>query len=399
MASHVPILTVRPDEQYEVEPTKTLDFASTNGFPRSSSVMDTDIADAPEAPQLGRIHVSPAKAKTWLPAWVRFPLVILLSLAMNVLFNSLIADWAGVELGAVSRTYDEQWQVGAVLGWKVSELCIALYAGYDCTYGLRDATRRRVLRRLVDANDSTGKDLASLATLSNLPYYYLLHTFYELHLVACVTALLVDIAAIAVPFRALVPLIRAHEPGRNPNQQVAQDGSVFFLMSLFGSAIYAVTVYGSLYTWLPVYLVVHFDEIRTMQHAHDATIPLLIGMLIPIGWATTQFLFTPMIGARGNPGITDPALKPEKVKFDPETATFGETVAWNLGYGPDGFSKRAEVLAKRTAVLISYSMIKTSLRLFMVIEGTEAVGAVGWASVWGLAAALTSLAYAWVGNE
>ncbi|KAK5122270.1 hypothetical protein LTR85_004181 [Meristemomyces frigidus] len=371
MASHVPFLAVRPDDQFDIETIKTRELVSTNGFPRSSSsVMDTDIADAPEGPQLGR--VPPA---TKLPGWIRFPLIVLLSFSLSTLFYSLVADWAGVELAAVSRTYDEQWQVGAVLTWKFAELCTAWYAGYDW------------------------KDLASLATLSNLPYYFLLYTFYELHLFACATALVIDIATIGIPFALLVPLIRAHEPGKSPNQQVAQDGSIFFLMSLFGSAIYAVTVYGSLYTWLPVHLVAHFDGIRSMQHAHDATVPLLVGMLIPIGWATSQFLFTPMIGARANPGITDPALKPEKVKFDPETATFGETVAFNLGYGPDGFSKRGEVLAKRTAVLISCSVMNTFVRVFMTIEGTEPVGAAGWASVWGLAAALTSVAYAWAGNE
>ncbi|KAK4541398.1 hypothetical protein LTR36_007999 [Oleoguttula mirabilis] len=369
--SHVPFLAVQPDEQFDTEIVKTRDFASTNGFPRSSSsAMDADFADAPQASQLGR--VPPA---TRLPGWIRFPLAVLISFSLSALFYSLVADWAGVELAAVSREYEEEWQVGAVLAWKFAELCTAWYAGYDW------------------------KDLASLATLSNLPYYFLLHTFYELHLSSCAIALAIDIATIGIPFALLQPLIHAHEPGGTPNQQVAQDATIFFLMSLFGSAIYAVTVYGSLYTWLPVHIVVHFDGVRSMQHAHDATIPLLVGMLIPIGWATAQFLFTPMIGARGNPGITDPALKPEKVKFDPENATFGETVAFNLGYGPDGFSKRAEVLAKRTAVLISCSVVNTFVRVFVTIAGTELVGAAGWAGVWGIAAALTSVAYAWAGNE
>jgi len=249
------------------------------------------------------------------------------------------------------------------------------------------------------ANALTGKDLVSLACLSNLPYYFLLHTFYELHMFSCLTALTIDILSIGIPFALLRPLIHAHEPGKSPNQQVAQDRTIFLLMGLFGSVIYAVFVYGSLYTWLPVHMVTHFDGVRSLQAAHDASIELLICMLVPVGWATTQFLFTPMVGARANPGITDPELHPEKVRFDPENANMGETLAFNLGFGRDGFSKRGEVLAKRTAVLVACSVTNTVVRTFMTISGTELVGCLGWASVWGVAATLTSLAYAWAGNE
>ena len=184
------------------------------------------------------------------------------------------------------------------------------------------------------------------------------------------------------------------------NQLVAHDPWVFTLMALFGSAVYAVTVYSSLYTWLPVYLVTHFDEVRSLQAAHDASVPLLLAILVPVGLATTQFLFTPTVGARGNPGLTDPRIHPEQAEFfDAETATLGETVAYNLGFGVHGFSARAEVLAKRTAVLIACSVTNTVVRTVMTIAGTEPVGAMGWASVWGVAGALTAVAYAWAGNE
>lgn len=239
-----------------------------------------------------------------------------------------------------------------------------------------------------------------MACLSNLPYYFLLHTFYSIDLSACILALSIDIAAIAIPFALLRPLIHAHEPSNAPNQQVAQDSRIYTLMALFGSFLYAVVIYGSLYTWLPLHLVLHFDGVRTMEKAHDASVPFLAIMLIPIGCATAQFLFTPMIGARSNPGLTDPKLKPEMLlDFDPENASFGKTLAYNLGLGKEGFTRRAEVLAKRTGVLVACSLTNTFVRVWMTVDGTEPVGALGWAGVWGLAAALTSLAYSWVGNE
>ena len=169
-------------------------------------------------------------------------------------------------------------------------------------------------------------------------------------------------------------------------------------MGLLGAAIYTVVIYTSLYTWLPVYLITHFDRVRNMQKAHDSSIPVLLVSFIPIGWATAQFLFVPSVGSRGNPGITDPELYPEKTDFDPETATFMETLAFNLGF-KGGFTKRAEVLVKRTAVLTACSVANTFARSLMAVDGTEPFGAAGWASVWGLAAVLTSVAYGFVGNE
>jgi len=127
MSSHVPFLAVRPDENFNSD-MKSQDFADTNGFPPSSSDAPMmDLADAPEAPHLTRM---PAASR--MPAFIRFPLVVLLSFALSTLFYSLVADFAGFELAAVSKELTDEWQVALLLGWKFSELCVAWYAGYDC---------------------------------------------------------------------------------------------------------------------------------------------------------------------------------------------------------------------------------------------------------------------------
>ena len=44
---------------------------------------------------------------------------------------SIVADGLGYELGSVSRSRNEPWQVAAYLGWKVAELAVGWYGKYD----------------------------------------------------------------------------------------------------------------------------------------------------------------------------------------------------------------------------------------------------------------------------
>jgi len=123
MASHVPFLAVRPDDQFSSK-IKKCDFSTRKGI--SSSAMD-----APEAPYLPH---APAIPVARLPAAVRFFLVCVLSLTFSTLCYSLASEYAGYELAAVSRTITDDRHVSALLGWKFLELSFAWYAGHKCTY-------------------------------------------------------------------------------------------------------------------------------------------------------------------------------------------------------------------------------------------------------------------------
>ncbi|KAK3654391.1 hypothetical protein LTR56_004021 [Elasticomyces elasticus] len=363
MASHVPFLAVRPDDQLSNTNTRARDGRDTMEKPTTRANARTTTTARADAPA----------AATSLPAPVRFILVCLLNFALSTVLYSLTSGIVGYELGAVARVPDET-HIAALFAWMFVELGGAWYAHYDW------------------------QDVASLSILCNLPLYFLLTTFYGVDAISASIILSIDVVAIAIPFALLRPLNHAHEHGKDPNQQVANDRLIFALVGMLGASIYSIVIYTSLYTWLPVYLITHFDTIRSVQRAHDASVPLLLLSFIPLGWATSQFLFTPSIGSRGNPGLTDPKIYPEKTDFDPETATFGETLAFNLGF-KGGFTKRAEVLVKRSAVLIVCSVANTFTRTLLTVDGTEPFGAAGWAGVWGLAALLTSVAYGFVGNE
>lgn len=115
MASHVPFLAVRPDDQFSSE-VKTRDFATEP----ASAAMD------PTEAQL------PVPAPSRLPSLLRLPLVVVSSLAISAFAYSALADLTGLELAAVSRDLTDDWQVAAVVAWKVVSLLIAFFSGYNC---------------------------------------------------------------------------------------------------------------------------------------------------------------------------------------------------------------------------------------------------------------------------
>ena len=237
-----------------------------------------------------------------------------------------------------------------------------------------------------------GVDLASLTLLSHMPPLYLLTTFYGIRPTTMMSSLLIDIVTTYVPFRLLRTMSAIHDveapKGAVSNRNILNDLPIRFYTSVLAAGIYGVVVFASFWTWLPVYLVIHFDGLRDISAAHSAALPFLILSFLPIGYAAREFLFTPATGAKRDLGDIKASA------FNPETATLGETVIYNVW----GFSKRTRTLIQRTATLILVTSMNTWIQTYVVIEGAEGYGAAGWAGVWAAAAALTGLTYWWVGN-
>lgn len=231
--------------------------------------------------------------------------------------------------------------------------------------------------------------------LTHLPYFYLLTTFYGISVVSAALSLSIDVLAICTPFwllRSRNPSHTATTPRTVPARPIVTDDSIRILVTLLPAAIYGVVVYGSFYTWLPVYLVVHFEGLRDISAAHEAALPMLIPSFIPIGWAAREFFFSPTVtGAAG----TQNSLAEAKAKvFNPETATLGETLRYNLL----AYSKRTKVLMRRAATLVLMCFMNAGLRTFASIEGTEPWGAMGWAALWATAGVITAAMFGWVGS-
>ena len=250
---------------------------------------------------------------------------------------------------------------------------------------------QRIYRAKTDSGP-LGSDVAALTFLSHVPYHYFLVTFYLIRPTTSTACIAIDTAAAFLPFYTLKVSSSIHSiktpKGVAANRSVINDYQVQIFTSLLATGIYAVVVFGSYTSWLPVYLVTHFDGIRDISTLHNNNFPYIIASYLPIGFAAKMFLFTPSEAAK--PDSHDKEI----AKFNPETATLSETVIFNLW----GYSKRTRTLMKRTATLAAVSGLHTYLQTYVSLEGTEALGAAGWSSVWALAATVTGAVYCWVGD-
>ena len=206
-------------------------------------------------------------------------------------------------------------------------------------------------------------------------------------------SLAIDIFSVLLPFNLLRPLSAAHSasaPVRSiTNRKIITDTGVQVYTSLFGAGIYALVLAATFQTFLPVYLVRHFDALTSLELAHDQF--LLIKLFVafaPLGFAAKVFLFTTSTSAKSD--LSD--IRRES--FNPETSSLWDTIEHNFW----GYSKRVRVLLSRTGFLVAYVTLNTFLQCYLTIEGAEWWGALAWASVWAVANIGVGAAHWWVAD-
>ena len=76
----------------------------------------------------------PAKVrKSSLPAWVRFPLMVLLRLTLSALFYTISSQFTAGDLATVSRSINDWASMSGLFVAKVLELAAGWYTGLDGT--------------------------------------------------------------------------------------------------------------------------------------------------------------------------------------------------------------------------------------------------------------------------
>jgi hypothetical protein len=237
-------------------------------------------------------------------------------------------------------------------------------------------------------------DFVQLAGMANAPYYTLLYLFYGIGFEPLALALVIDMFSLWFPFWLLRPLNYHNNlrtlttPGTT--KDLAVDKTIQMYMTAFAASIYAALVYLSLVSWLPVFLINSFDEVLTLDFAHNAVFPVVFAACLPIGWAAKDFLFsTSIVYAR--------ALPSEYKRFDPKTASLADTLMWNLGV--DQYSSRESVLFRRTFLLAAFTAVHSFIRVFATVEGATIYGAAGWSALWSVAALAAGTGFLYVGDS
>lgn len=193
-----------------------------------------------------------------------------------------------------------------------------------------------------------------------------------------------------VPFQLLRPLSGVHAGAKNvANREIVTDIPITIYTTLLTTAIYCITVYSALHTYLPTTFVLHFDGIPSLEPAYTASYLTIVPVMVAFGFAARSFIFTPF-AATGR-SQEDGRLN----EFDPVTATLGETLVWNLW----GYTSRSKVVIARTLVAMLVTGLNTYLQTYLTIGGVEGAGAAGYASAWVLATFFAGGALAFVGGE
>jgi len=240
--------------------------------------------------------------------------------------------------------------------------------------------------------------MVSFTLLTSLPHAYLLNTFYLIPARSILLHYGSNMIANYLPFR----ILRARDPAHARDavskelHPLTHDNFLTATTSLLGAITYVLPLYLSMTTWLPIHLIVHFTGLKTLDPAHSSSLPTLLLPLIsiPVGYATCKYLFAP---AAVDLAASFSSASEQDTIFDPETATFTETLAWNFLFWRR-LPPRAREILKRTALLTLWTAANTAFHGWAEVEGAEGYGALGYAGVWSAGAALTGIVLGWVGG-
>lgn len=198
-----------------------------------------------------------------------------------------------------------------------------------------------------------------------------------------------DTLAAALPFYLLRPLSNVHRnPAKVPNRELI-DLPLQLYTTALSTGIYTVILVLSLRFVLPRILVVYFSGLPSLEPAYKASYSAVLPVTMLFGAAANTFIFTPF-AATGKSKEDDDAGR-----FDPVTATLGETVRWNLW----GYTSKTKVVIRRTAAVMLLTGVNTYLSCTKTMYGVEGAGAAWYSAVWVMAALCTGLGLGLVGGD
>jgi hypothetical protein len=201
------------------------------------------------------------------------------------------------------------------------------------------------------------------------------------------------VVSTAAPFAILRSVAPAHHAVDKSakhfvrNRPILTDTYTTAATSILAATIFAVLLEISFATFLPEFLVSHFEHISTLEPAHSgpAQLPILVLGLLPAGLACTSYLFAPSTAA---------PIK-DRVEMDTQTAGFLDHVKWNLwGW----YTSRQQELIKRAFVMATLMSTEILVQCLASLDGVDPLGAAGYTGIWTTGVALLTLALDWIGK-
>jgi hypothetical protein len=212
--------------------------------------------------------------------------------------------------------------------------------------------------------------------LTHLPTYALLSSFYAIRPTTTLASFLITLVSTALPFALLRQPSPVHTPSTAPdgtisNRGILTDRATTIYTSLAAGSVYAVILSASFATWLPVYLVTHFDSIPDIRTTHSgpAGLPVLLLCLLLAGYAVRDFIFAASTGL----SRLDEAHRP-----------------------PGPVTGKFKVLVSRTVFLATMICLNTVVQVAGTIRGVDVQGAVGWGGIWTVATLIIGLVFGWI---
>lgn len=340
-----------------------------------------------EAPAIvSRAH-TPTRSR--LPSALRVPILVVLNLGINMALWEFASNFLTPELGAVSKVPNEHddfslYSPGARIAMRIVTVWMTWYFSYDCK------TREFPSHIGTQSLTSVVLDVAALTVLTQLPFAYLLTTFYEISALTASVHTGIEVLSIAIPTYLLRPrsvLHKANAPLRN--RYLLNSVQVQTSAATLAVGVYVTVLWVGLKTGFLNLFLVQFFDIPTLEFAHLETPISIAGRIFPAGLAAKEFLLNPSIAAQPTSGATTPADT-----FDAAVATLPQTVKYNVWR----FDRRTRTLIIQTTILNAFVFANTVQRA-MTLNGTELLGAAGYATIWTSANSLIALWYYWVGDS
>jgi hypothetical protein len=225
--------------------------------------------------------------------------------------------------------------------------------------------------------------------LTHGPTFFLLLHFYRIRPTTIIASFIIDIISMTVPYVLLRRSGKENRGSSSSDRSILQDNQTAQYTTIVASSILSVLLYISFSTWLPVFLVTHFEDIPDIRiaQAGPAGVPALFFSLLPAGYAVRDLLINPSgLSSESDPSKREPA----KHRNGEYLVTYLYRRTWGA------LDPTTRVLSVRTLTLATMVVLNTTIQVWGTMKGVDIVGATGWGAIWAVSILVIGLTFGWI---